>query len=62
MNIFNRKTEEEKLEELIELADISDEELKKLNYKEKQAHYRAKTKLCKVFYNGNGPYRKKEEK
>ena len=47
------------LKELVELANMSETELSKASYKEKQAHYRAKSKLCKVFYNETGPYIKK---
>lgn len=60
MNIFKRKVEEDKLKELVELANMTEKELSKADYKQKQAHYRAKTKLCKVLYNGVGPCRKGE--
>ena len=43
---------EKKIEKLKEVADVSEEELSKMNYKEKQAVYRAKSKLCKVFHRG----------
>lgn len=62
IHFFQRKVEDEKLKKLVELANMSEKELSKANYKEKQAHYRAKSKLCKVFYNETGPYTKKEEK
>lgn len=48
-----------KIEELQKIADVTEEELTKMNYKEKQQVYRAKSKLCKVFYRG-GTYDKNE--
>lgn len=57
-----------KLERLLEIVNISDEELEKLDYKGKQEYYRAKGKLCKIVHRsrdkkGNGiTYRKKESK
>ncbi len=48
---------EDKLQELLEITNISEEELKKLNFKDKQKYFRARNKLCKVFFvskNGNG--------
>ena len=48
---------QKKTEELKKIADVSKEEISKMNYKEKQAVYRAKNKLCKVFHRG-GTYRK----
>lgn len=48
-----------KLQELEKIANVSEEELSKMNYKEKQQVYRAKSKLCKVFYRG-GTYVKNE--
>jgi len=62
MHLFQRKVEDEKLKELVELANMSEKEISKANYKEKQAHYRAKAKLCKVFYNETGPYIKRKKK
>lgn len=53
---------ERKIKELVELANISDIKLEKLNYKEKQAYYRAKSKLGKVFYKGDKPYVRRGEK
>ena len=44
------KNKENKLEELLKIVSISDEELEKLTYKEKQKYYRAKNKLCKVVF------------
>lgn len=48
-----------KLEELLKITDISEEELEKLDYKEKQKYYKAKSKLCRISFvsrdkNGNG--------
>jgi hypothetical protein len=61
------KNKEDKLEKLLKIVSISDEELEKLNYKEKQTYYRAKNKLCKVVFvsrnkRGKGlTYRKPKE-
>lgn len=56
---------EKKIKELLELANTPDEELEKMNYKEKQAVYRAKSKLCNVVWKSNekGTFKntKKEE-
>lgn len=51
--------ENEKLKELVELANMTEKQLENANYKQKQAHYRAKSKLCKIFFisqdkKGNG--------
>ena len=51
--------EDEKLKELVELANMTEKQLEKADYKLKQAHYRAKSKLCKIFFisqdkKGNG--------
>lgn len=39
-----------KLEELLKITDISEEEIEKLDYKEKQKYYKAKSKLCKISF------------
>lgn len=57
-----------KLKELLEITNISDEEFEKLNYKEKQKYFKAKSQLCKVVFvskdkKGNGiTYRNPKEK
>lgn len=48
-----------KLEELFKITNISEEEIEKLDYKEKQKYYKAKSKLCRISFvsrdkNGNG--------
>lgn len=48
---------EQKISKLKEIADVPEEEIAKMSYKEKQAVYRAKSKLCNVFHRG-GTYRK----
>lgn len=56
-----------KLKELLNIVDISDEEVDKLSIKEKQRYYSAKSKLGKLVFvskdkNGNGiTYRKSKE-
>lgn len=61
------KNRKDRLEELLKIISISDEELEKLTYKEKQKYYRAKNKLCKVVFvsrnkKGKGlTYRKPKE-
>ena len=61
------KNKEDKLEKLLKIVSISDEDLEKLTYKEKQKYYRAKNKLCKVVFvsrnkKGKGlTYRKPKE-
>ena len=49
-----------KIEELKKIADVTEEELAKMSYKEKQAVFRAKSKLCNVFHRG-GTYIKRKE-
>lgn len=49
----------DKLEHLIDLANKTDEEIEKMNYKEKQKVYKAKSSLGKIVFNskdknGNG--------
>lgn len=61
------KNRKDRLEELLKIVSISDEELEKLTYKEKKKYYRAKNKLCKVVFvsrnkKGKGlTYRKPKE-
>lgn len=48
-----------KLKELLKITNISDNEFEKLDYKGKQKYFKAKRKLCNVFFtsidkNGNG--------
>lgn len=56
-----------KLEKLISITNIDDKQLAKLNYKEKQEYYKAKSKLCNISFvsrdkNGKGmTYRKPKE-
>lgn len=62
--LFKNKS---KVEKIIEKTNITEKELEKLSYKEKQEYYRCKSKLCKVVFTskdkyGNGiTYRKKEK-
>lgn len=51
-----------KIEELKKIADVSEEELSKMNYKEKQAVFRAKSKLCNVFHRGGTYIKRKGDK
>ena len=39
-----------KLEELLKITNISEEEIDKLDYKEKQKYYKAKSKLCRISF------------
>lgn len=48
------------IDDLIKLANIPEEEYSKMSFKEKQAVFRAKSKLCNVFHRG-GTYIKKKE-
>lgn len=56
---------DEKLEKLLAITNITDEEFEKLDWKGKQDYFKAKNKLCKVFFvsrneKGKGlTYRKK---
>lgn len=52
-----KKTEKLKL-----LANPPEEEFAKMNYKEKQAVYRARNKLCKVFHRGGTYVKRKDRK
>lgn len=47
------------LEETIKLANTPDKKIDKMNYKEKQKVYKAKSSLCKLVWNSNkhGTYR-----
>lgn len=42
-----------KTEELLRIVNISEEELEKLNFKEKQKYYAAKSKLGKIIHKSN---------
>ena len=50
-----------KTQELIKIANTPDDKLEKMNYKEIQAVFRARTKLCKAFHRG-GTYVKPKNK
>ena len=39
-----------KLKELLKITNISDKKLEKLNFKEKQKYYKAKSKLCTIAF------------
>lgn len=55
---------QKKLEKLLKITNISEKKLDKLNWKEKQQYFRAKSKLCTISFvsrdkNGKGiTYRK----
>lgn len=59
---------QKKLEKLLKKTNISEHQLDKLNYKEKQQYFRAKSKLCTISFisrdkDGKGiTYRKEKEK
>lgn len=62
------KTEKDKkLDELLKITNISEEELEKLDFKEKQKYFKAKNQLAKVYFvsrnkEGKGlTYRKPKE-
>lgn len=56
------KTRSEKIQELIKLANTSDKDLAKMNYKEKQKVFKAKSQLCnKVWDSSNGTYIKPKQ-
>ncbi|MBQ9658713.1 MAG: hypothetical protein IJV31_08105 [Clostridia bacterium] len=46
-----KSKKQERFEEIVELANTSDEELKNMSYKEKQKVYNAKNKLGKITWN-----------
>ena len=54
---MEQKEKAKQLDETFKLAYPTEEELSKMSYKEKQAVYKAKNKICKVFHKGN-TYRK----
>lgn len=57
------KTRSEKMQELIKLANTSEKDLAKMNYKEKQKVFKAKNQLCsKVWDSSNGTYVKPKPK
>jgi hypothetical protein len=41
---------EKKLQELLKITNISEEEVAKLDFKEKQKYFKAKSKLCKISF------------
>lgn len=58
---------QKKLQKLLKITNIDDKKLAKLNYKEKQQYFKARSKLCKVSFvskdkNGKGiTYRRTKE-
>lgn len=58
---------EKKLQELLKITNISEEEFEKLDFKGKQKYFKAKSKLCTIKFtsrdkNGKGiTYRKEKE-
>ena len=58
---------QKKLDKLLKITNISDKQLSKLSYKEKQQYYKAKSKLCTISFvsrdkEGKGiTYRKSKE-
>lgn len=51
-----------KLEEAIKLANTSEEDLEKMNYKEKQKVFKAKSSLYKIVWDSSkGTYKKANE-
>lgn len=44
------KNKKDKLEELLEITNITEEEFDKLDFKGKQRYFKAKNKLCKIFF------------
>lgn len=56
------KDKKEKLEELINLANTPEEELEKMNFRDKQKVYKAKNKLCRKSWDSSkGTYRRNNE-
>ena len=57
------KTKSEKLQELIDLANTPDEELKEMSFKDKQKVFKAKSQLChKTWDSSKGTYVKPKKK
>lgn len=58
---------DKKLQKLIKKTNISEEEVEKLGFRDKQEYYKAKSQLCKISFvsrdkNGKGiTYRKPKE-
>lgn len=58
---------QKKLEKLLKIINISEKQLDKLSYKEKQQYYKAKSKLCTISFVSKGKdgkgltYRKPKE-
>lgn len=65
--ISEEQARQKKLEEMLKIVNITDEQLSELDYKSKQKYYKTKNRLVKVHHrsrdvNGNGiTYMKKEE-
>ena len=55
------KDKRKNLEETIRLANKTDKQISKMNYKEKQKVYKAKSSLCKLVWNSTkyGSFKKK---
>lgn len=53
------KERKQEIDDLIKLANTPEEEYSKMSYKEKQAVFRAKNKLCKFLFRG-GTYTKRK--
>ena len=47
---MNLSKQEQKLYELLKITNISKDQLEKLNFKEKQKYFKARNKLCKIFF------------
>ena len=41
---------DDKLEELLKITNITEEEFEKLDFKGKQKYFKAKNRLCKIFF------------
>lgn len=57
----------DKLKELLDITNISEDEYNKLDFKGKQRYFKAKNRLCKIFFvsknkEGKGLTYKKEKK
>lgn len=59
----NFKTKSEKLQELIDLANTTDEEIQKMSFKDKQKVFKAKSQLChKCWDSSKGTYVKPKKR
>ena len=60
---IKERKKSEKFNKMVELANTPESKVEKMNFRQKQKYYAAKSKLGRVFYDSSkGTYRKEENK